>query len=52
MENGGMSLRPSTKLRIDCPEGMEYDDSQSSIVDSQMKIVCLDSRLGDHRAGE
>ena len=35
-------LRPSTKLRIDA-RGNGICDSQSAIVDSQMKVVCLDT---------
>jgi amino acid adenylation domain-containing protein len=36
-------LSPSTKFRIDSAEGIEDSDSRSSILDSQMKMVCLDT---------
>ncbi len=36
-------LSPSTKLRIDSAEGMEDCDYRSSILDPQIKVVCLDA---------
>ena len=36
-------LSPSTKLRIDSAEGIEDSDSRSSILDPQIKVVCLDT---------
>ena len=36
-------LSPSTKLRIDSAEGIEASDPRSSILGSQMKVVCLDT---------